>query len=175
MKEHNTSTKPFKRTKRAIIISVFAAILFVSCTQHKPRPDISEQRAKADSVTQAIDDTTQLQTLASSYRQQNDAVSEMMACKRLGKILRENNNYQEAIDCHQREYTLAKSLHDTIDMVQALNNIGTNFRRFGILDEAANYHYQALTLCNEYSDKEDKVAKKNKGSMSFRVGNVSFR
>ncbi len=174
MKEHNTSTKLLKRAKKAIIISTLAAFLFVSCSQNKQRTDISAQRAKADSVTQAIDDTTQLQTLASSYRQRHDDVSEMMACKRLGKLLRENNNYQEAINCHQREYILAKSLHDTIDMVQALNNIGTNFRRFGILDEAANYHYQALTLCNEYSDKEDKVAKKNKVMSLNGIGNISL-
>ncbi len=174
MKGQNTTTKLFKRSMRAIILSMLAAFLFASCAQQKQRPDISEQRAKADSVTQAVDDTTQLQALASSYRQRHDAVGEMMACKRLGKLLRENNNYQKAIDWHQREYILAKSLLDTIDMVQALNNIGTNFRRFGILDEASNYHYKALTLCNEYSDKEDRVAKKNKVTSLNGIGNISL-
>ena len=174
MNGQNTSTKLRKRNMRVIILSMLAAFLFVSCAQHKQRHDISEQRAKADSVTQAVDDTTQLKALAASYRQRHDDVSEMMACKRLGKLLRENNNYQKAIDWHQREYALAKSLLDTIDMVQALNNIGTNFRRFGILDEAANYHYRALTLCNEYSDKEDKVAKKNKVTSLNGIGNISL-
>ncbi len=128
----------------------------------------------ADSVTKTVDDTTQLRKLARDYQRKHDAVGEMMAYKQLGKLLRENNNYQEAIDCHQREYALAESLQDTNDMVQALNNIGTNFRRFGVLDEATNYHYRALTLANAYSDKEDKVAKKNKVVSLNGIGNISL-
>ncbi len=165
--KHNT-------TFRIMSLCTLVALLSVSCTRLHQRPDISQQRAVADSVTKIVDDTTQLRKLAHDYQKKHDAVGEMMASKQLGKLLRENNRYQEAIDCHQREYALAEQLKDTIDMVQALNNIGTNFRRFGVLDEATNYHYRALTLANAYSDKQDKVAKKNKVVSLNGIGNISL-
>ncbi len=157
-----------------VTLSALTALLAVSCTHRPQQTDFPRLRAAADSATHAVDDTTQLRKLALQYRNDKNAVGEMMAYKQCGKMLRENNCYQEAIDCHQREFTLAKQLHDTIDMVQALNNIGTNFRRLGILDEATNFHYRALSLSNEYSDKDDRVAKKNKVVSLNGIGNISL-
>ncbi len=170
-------TNPIRQRNVFSLLSlcILSVLMTLSCThQQHQRPDISQQRAAADSTLKDISDTTRLRQMVLSYKRSHDAVGEMMACKQLGKALRENNCYQQAIDCHQREYALAESLQDTIDMVQALNNIGTNFRRFGVLDEAINYHYRALSLANAYSDQEDKVAKKNKVVSLNGIGNISL-
>ncbi|WP_333616068.1 ATP-binding protein [Bacteroides pyogenes] len=115
-----------------------------------------------------------LKELLEHYRSVNDRFALMLCYKQLGKIQRENARFSDAIASHQEGLTLAYSLTDTIEIVQALNNLGTNFRRIGALAEAADYHYRALEHAEAYSGKLSPEGKKNRVVSMNGIGNVSL-
>ena len=103
----------------------------------------------------------------------SEADSLITAYRVQGKNLREKSQFVEAVAAHQQELALARSIADTLSMVQALNNIGTNFRRMGILDEASDNHYNALQLCSAYSGAAtDSTIRKNRVVALNGIGNI---
>jgi len=62
-----------------------------------------------------------------------------------GKLARESNDFEKAIELHTMQLRIAEEAGDSIEMAQAYNQIGTNYRRLGILDEASRYHFRAMS------------------------------
>ena len=150
--------------------------LMFSCQNLLNNEDISIEKDKADSIANRYkSQIDSLINLRETYQQAGNHVGEMVTLKHLGQAYREDNNFIQAIEIHNKELNIATELCDTLSMIQALNNIGTNHRRMGILDDATKYHFSALNLCEKYSDKKSFKAKKNRVVSLNGIGNISLR
>lgn len=153
-------------------IIVLLLLLFAACGgKHIPTPSV-ENRKKTDSLLMANRSIDSLQVWMERFAQQKNTYGEIAACRELGKRLRENSRFTEAIEVHKKGWQLAAQAHDTLQTIQAINNIATNFRRMGVLDEASSYHYQALAYCEAYSDKTDRSIQKASVVSLNGIGNI---
>ena len=134
-------------------------------------------RSQVDSAVYSAGDTDSLSALFAAYGREGNSYGEMAAALELGKRLRNESRFYDAIDVHKKGLAAAEKLRDTLQIVQALNNIGTNYRRLGILDEASSWHYSALSYCDQYSgsrNPEDRTALKNRVVSLNGIGNVQL-
>lgn len=154
-----------------IIPAILCATLFCACRQHSTSL-LEQHRQYADSVYGEIKDLDVLRHLEDSLEKEDDHQSLIFLEKQLGKQLRNNSCFIEALDHHKEGLFYATMLKDTVEMIRANNNIATDFRRMGILDDAASNHYTALTLCEQFSDKTSFEAKKNRVTSLNGLGNV---
>ena len=92
--------------------------------------------------------------------------------RELGKRLREESKFSEAIEIHKNGLKLAESIKDTNNIIHILNQLGTSYRRIGIMDEAALYHYKALSYSDVYGDPESKKTLKNRVTSLNGIGNA---
>lgn len=152
-------------------ILVLLLILFLSGCQQHPK-EIEQSRHQTDSIYSAIKDINVLRHLEDSLRKENNVAELVYVEKSLGKQLRNNSFFIEALDHHKQGLIYATLVKDTVEMVRANNNIATDFRRMGILDDAASYHYAALMLCEKYSVKETFDSRKNRVTALNGLGNV---
>ena len=143
-----------------------------ACNDNAGKTYSDEEKAKIDSIVTANRNTDSLTALVERFKKDGAIYGEIAAYRELGRCLREDSRFTDAIDSHKKGLECAVKACDTLQIIQALNNIGTNFRRMGILDEASSYHYQALTYCEAYSDKESKAARKNRVISLNGIGNV---
>ena len=161
--------------KKHIPIILAAAFLAASC--HKDTEHVDVLRSQVDSAVYSAGDTDSLSALFAAYGREGNSYGEMAAALELGKRLRNESRFYDAIDVHKKGLAAAEKLRDTLQIVQALNNIGTNYRRLGILDEASSWHYRALSLCDQYSgtrNPEDRKALKNRVVSLNGIGNVQL-
>ena len=154
-----------------IIPTILCVTLFCACRQQSTGL-LEQHRQYADSVYGAIKDIDLLRHLEDSLEKKDDHQSLIFLEKQLGKQLRNNSCFIEALDHHKEGLLYATMLKDTIEMIRANNNIATDFRRMGILDDAASNHYMALTLCEQYSDKSSFESIKNRVTSLNGLGNV---
>ncbi|MBR5397108.1 MAG: response regulator [Bacteroidales bacterium] len=99
------------------------------------------------------------------------AADSVVALRHLGKELRDESRFEEALTVHGEGLKLAEAIGDTLEWVQALNNVGTDYRRLGMLDLAQDYHYRAWILSEEFSDTSYSARKNRMVSMNG-LGNV---
>ena len=161
--------------KKHIPIILAAAFLAASC--HKDTEHVDVLRSQVDSAVYSAGDTDSLSALFAAYGREGNSYGEMAAALELGKRLRNESRFYDAIDVHKKGLAAAEKLRDTLQIVQALNNIGTNYRRLGILDEASSWHYSALSYCDQYSgtrNPEDRKALKNRVVSLNGIGNVQL-
>ena len=161
--------------KKHIPIILAAAFLAASC--HKDTEHVDVLRSQVDSAVYSAGDTDSLSALFAAYGREGNSYGEMAAALELGKRLRNESRFYDAIDVHKKGLVAAEKLRDTLQIVQALNNIGTNYRRLGILDEASSWHYSALSYCDQYSgsrNPEDRTALKNRVVSLNGIGNVQL-
>ncbi|MDD6809887.1 MAG: response regulator [Bacteroidales bacterium] len=161
--------------KKHIPIILAAAFLAASC--HKDTEHVDVLRSQVDSAVYSAGDTDSLSALFAAYGREGNSYGEMAAALELGKRLRNESRFYDAIDVHKKGLAAAEKLRDTLQIVQALNNIGTNYRRLGILDEASSWHYSALSYCDQYSgsrNPEDRTALKNRVVTLNGIGNVQL-
>ena len=161
--------KPFHITH--ILLTIASACLLCACRHHSTNL-LEQHRQYADSVYGEINDIDRLRHIEDSLEKEDDHQSLIFLEKQLGKQLRNNSNFIEALDHHKEGLLYATMLKDTVEMIRANNNIATDFRRMGILDDAASNHYTALTLCEQYSEKTSFEAKKNRVTSLNGLGNV---
>ena len=154
-----------------IIPAILCATLFCACRQHSTS-SLEQHRQYADSVYGEIKDLDVLRHLEDSLEKEDDYQSLIFLEKQLGKQLRNNSCFIEALAHHKEGLLYATMLKATVEMIRANNNIATDFRRMGILDDAASNHYTALTLCEQFSDKTSFEAKKNRVTSLNGLGNV---
>ena len=154
-----------------IITICTTALCIYSCANNDAHSPSAEQRREVDSLIRICKDTTDVKTLITKFRAEENLLGESRALMRYGVKLRESSRFMEAIDAHRKGIELAEKIADTLSIVQNINNIGTNFRRLGILDEAATYHYMAYKYCQAYSDTSYE-ARKNRVVSLNGIGNV---
>lgn len=147
---------------RYITVAVMMALLLVtamSCRQQPVSHHLDDERyVEMDTQLQSIEDVDSLMAIVKQSREQNDALTEMLALKYRGKLLGKQARFSEALEAHQQGLEVATRIADTIEMVIAYNALGTDCRRMGDLSLAQGYHYKALKLCDIYSDKESDEA-----------------
>ena len=158
-----------RNTFQLYITLLLVAMMLVSCHHH---PVGTESRAEQLDSALATMTQSKLAAIADSMTRAEDWQGEMLVRSRLGKLLRNESQFDSAIEQHNRALELACQLCDTIEIVRALNNLGTNFRRLGIMEEATSFHYQALAYCDQYSEKRSQVARKNRVISLNGIGNI---
>ncbi len=150
---------------------LWIALSICSCGSHD-QANVSEHRQRTDSLYSTIQDIDILRHHEDSLKNEDDTETLMFVEKQLGKLLRNNSCFIEAMDHHRQGLAYATLQKDTVEMVRANNNIATDFRRMGILDDAASNHYAALALCETFSQKETFEARKNRVTALNGLGNV---
>ena len=148
-------------------------ILSCQCDGHAPIYSAADRKL-TDSMVWANRSVDSLEVLLDRFVGDENKLGIMIAQRELGKLYRENNRFDDAIEASLNGLKVARELEDTLEIIQALNNTGTNFRRIGALDEASSYHYEALEYCETYSDKTSPAAIKNRNVTLNGIGNIQL-
>lgn len=158
-----------------LILSILSEIigfvsLFSSCSR-KANTFSPEERKATDSLVKSVHSAYSLALLQKRFEHEDNKLASIVALRELGKVLRNESRFEEALNSHSEGLQQAQALGDTIEWVQALNNVATDYRRMGVLDVAQEYHYQAKTLSEECSDTSF-TAKKNCVVSYNELGNI---
>ena len=137
-----------------------------------PTPFTDAERAAVDSMLRPATTVDSLLTMIDRFALDGNQLGQIVAYRQLGQLYREQNQFDRAIDCHNRSIALAQVCADTMELVRAYNNIGTNFRRMSEHDEAARFHTLAARLSKELSDQESPSSLKNQVVSLNGLGNV---
>ena len=125
-----------------------------------------------DSILKNMRSVDTLRMFVNTFHASHDDRGEVIAMRELGKRLREESKFSEAIEIHKNGMKLAESIKDTNNIIHILNQLGTSYRRIGIMDEAASYHYKALSYSDVYGDPESKKTLKNRVTSLNGIGNA---
>ncbi|MBQ8126904.1 MAG: tetratricopeptide repeat protein [Prevotella sp.] len=137
-----------------------------------PTPFTDAERAAVDSMLRPATTVDSLLTMIDRFALDGNQLGQIVAYRQLGKLYREQNHFDRAIDCHNRSINLALACADTMELIQAYNNIGTNYRRMSEHDEASQFHILAARLSNEIADQDNPATLKNKVVSLNGLGNV---
>ena len=127
---------------------------------------------RTDSILKNVRSVDSLRMFVKTYHDSHDTRAEVIAMRELGKRLREESKFSDAIETHRNGLKLAESIKDTNNIIHILNQLGTSYRRIGIMDEAAAYHYRALSYCDVYGNPKDKKILKNRVTTLNGIGNA---
>lgn len=98
-------------------------------------------------------------------------VGQIYAINSIGRILRRQSNYKEAIKYHKEALKLAKSIGNTDIKIITLNLLGVCYRRQDDVRNALNYHQSALSIANKI--KNPSIENKKSISISENsIGNI---
>ena len=125
-----------------------------------------------DGILKNMRSVDTLRMFVNTFHASHDDRGEVIAMRELGKRLREESKFSEAIEIHKNGLKLAESIKDTNNIIHILNQLGTSYRRIGIMDEAASYHYKALSYSDVYGDPESKKTLKNRVTSLNGIGNA---
>ena len=156
------------------VLSILLLALVLAACEKKAGTTIytEAERQTVDSIVRSTHGIDSTLMLYKSYKSSGNILGQMVALRQLGKLYREDSQFDDAISYLQQGLQLATQICDTLEMIQALNNIGTNYRRLGSLEEAAHYHQQAVTLSMQMSDQTSMQAQKNRVVSLNGMGNV---
>ena len=162
-----------KRLRQTFVASgflLFICLLAASCKK-QTAGFTAEERHVADSIVRATHGIEALTRLQKQQERAGNKLGNIIALRELGKELRNESRFEEAIGFHSEGLRLAEAAGDTSEWVQALNNIGTDYRRMGVLDMAQEYHTKACILSEECSDTSF-TARKNRVVSLNGLGNI---
>lgn len=148
-----------------------AALLVSSCAGRRHDNGHGEGRQAVDSVIRHIRSIDSVAALQRELEGCGNLPGSIVALRELGRKLRNESRFEEALRIHSEGLRQAQAIGDTIEWVQALNNIGTDYRRIGVLDAALEYHYSALALSEECADTSF-MAKKGRVMSLNGLGNI---
>ncbi|SQH72738.1 Autoinducer 2 sensor kinase/phosphatase luxQ [Porphyromonas crevioricanis] len=135
------------------IFLIFYILSIVSCEKKNSSALSSEERIAIENRVANIHETDSLASLQKRLENEGNRLGSIIALRKWGKALRNENRFDEALRVHSEGVKQAEALGDTIEWVRGLNNIGTDYRRMGVIDAAQEYHYQAWILSRESMDK----------------------
>lgn len=147
-----------------------SCLLLASCVQKPVKVSEAERKAQ-DSIVSSVSRLDSLVALQKRMEHEGNLLGSIVAYRELGKRVRNDSQFDDALRFHSEGLTQAEALGDTLEVVQALNNIGTDYRRMGVLDMAQDYHYRAWTICREYSD-TSYAARKSRVVSLNGLGNI---
>lgn len=145
-------------------------LLLVSCGK-KPATNMHAERKTLDSLMASSHNIDTLSMLQKRMESEGNMLGSIIAYREIGKHLRNESRFDEALKAHNEGLTQAEAIGDTLEMVQALNNIGTDYRRMGVLDIAQDYHYRAYAICKASTDSSF-TARKNRVVALNGLGNI---
>ena len=145
-------------------------VMLVSCGQKPAKISLAERKAM-DSIVSSSHDIDTLSMMQKRMEREGNMLGSIVAYRAMGKELRNDSRFDEALKVHSEGLKQAETLGDTLEIVQALNNIGTVYRRMGLLDMAQDYHYRAFAICKESADTSF-TAKKNRVVSLNGLGNI---
>ena len=154
-----------------VILFLLAAVLY-GCKEGNTSTKSIEDYRHTDSILKNMRSVDTLRMFVNTFHASRDTRGEVMAMRELGKRLREESKFSEAIETHKNGLKLAESIKDTNNIIHILNQLGTSYRRIGIMDEAASYHYKALSFCDAYGDPTSDKTLKNRVTSLNGIGNA---
>ena len=161
--------------RKQSILNVIATLIIISIAMtscgKKPSEISPDDRKAIESIVATTHGADSLALLQQQMENDDNLLGSVIAYRELGKILRNESRFEEALRAHSEGLRQAETLNDTLEIVQALNNIGTDYRRMGVLDMAQDYHYRAWMTSKECSDTSF-TAKKNRVVSLNGLGNI---
>lgn len=154
-----------------ILFFLLAALLY-GCNGGNNGSKSQTDYRQTDSILKNMRSVDTLRMFVNTFHASHDDRGEVIAMRELGKRLREESKFSEAIEIHKNGLKLAESIKDTNNIIHILNQLGTSYRRIGIMDEAALYHYKALSYSDVYGDPESKKTLKNRVTSLNGIGNA---
>ena len=154
-----------------ILFFLLAALLY-GCNGGNNGSKSQTDYRHTDSILKNMRSVDTLRMFVNTFHASHDDRGEVIAMRELGKLLREESKFSEAIEIHKNGLKLAESIKDTNNIIHILNQLGTSYRRIGIMDEAASYHYKALSYSDVYGDPESKKTLKNRVTSLNGIGNA---
>ena len=154
-----------------ILFFLLAALLY-GCNGGNNGSKSQTDYRHTDSILKNMRSVDTLRMFVNTFHASHDDRGEVIAMRELGKRLREESKFSEAIEIHKNGLKLAESIKDTNNIIHILNQLGTSYRRIGIMDEAALYHYKALSYSDVYGDLESKKTLKNRVTSLNGIGNA---
>ena len=154
-----------------MILLLLAAVL-CGCNGGSDDTKSKGEYKRTDSILKNVRSVDSLRMFVKTYHDSHDTRAEVIAMRELGKRLREESKFSDAIETHRNGLKLAESIKDTNNIIHILNQLGTSYRRIGIMDEAAAYHYRALSYCDVYGNPNDKKILKNRVTTLNGIGNA---
>ena len=154
-----------------VILFLLAALLY-GCNGGNNGSKSQTDYRHTDSILKNMRSVDTLRMFVNTFHASHDDRGEVIAMRELGKRLREESKFSEAIEIHKNGLKLAESIKDTNNIIHILNQLGTSYRRIGIMDEAALYHYKALSYSDVYGDPESKKTLKNRVTSLNGIGNA---
>ena len=154
-----------------ILFFLLAALLY-GCNGGNNGSKSQTDYHHTDSILKNMRSVDTLRMFVNTFHASHDDRGEVIAMRELGKRLREESKFSEAIEIHKNGLKLAESIKDTNNIIHILNQLGTSYRRIGIMDEAASYHYKALSYSDVYGDPESKKTLKNRVTSLNGIGNA---
>ena len=154
-----------------ILLFLLAVVLY-GCREEQNKTYTQGEYRHTDSILKNMRSVDTLRMFVNTFHASRDTRGEVMAMRELGKRLREESKFSEAIETHKNGLKLAESIKDTNNIIHILNQLGTSYRRIGIMDEAASYHYKALSYSDVYGDPESKKTLKNRVTSLNGIGNA---
>ena len=157
-----------------IVVMVMACMLLLQSCRHSTHGGRVKDAhyLLVDSLLRDIHDLDSLTGFARQYQHDHDAVGEMLAYRYLGRELRGQSRFEEAVKAHNNAFALATSLADTVEMATALNNIATSYRLVGNLSTANGYFFKALMIGDNFSDQDNPDAIKQHIVTLNGIGNI---
>jgi two-component system sensor histidine kinase ChiS len=135
-----------------VFLLMMAGMLFLACHQRQTETLTQNlQQKEIEAKVAACPDIKSLITLVDSFKNVGDGNGEMLALSALGHDYRDASNYLKASEAHQREFSLAQDLNDSLQMARALNDLGTNYRRMGLYYDALDHHTRSLIISQHAS------------------------
>jgi tetratricopeptide (TPR) repeat protein len=90
----------------------------------------------------------------------------------LGNTYLAIGNYAQAIECHQQQLAIERSLNNLRGECQAFNNLGNAYNSFGNYEKAIDCHWQSLTIALKIRNREcEQFALNNLGISYCDLGN----
>ena len=154
-----------------ILFFLLAALLY-GCNGGNNGSKSQTDYRHTDSILKNMRSVDTLRMFVNTFHASHDDRGEVIAMRELGKRLREESKFSEAIEIHKNGLKLAESIKDTNNIIHILNQLGTSYRRIGIMDEAASYHYKALSYSDTYGNPDDKKTIKNRVTSLNGIGNA---
>ena len=159
----------------AALLAVMVLLTVPGCKHGDSSSCVDKTRyAQLDSMLNKIKDADSLAALATQSREQNDHMSEIIALRCQGRVLRNQSRFGEALTVHSHGLEVATRCSDTIEISLALNNIGTDYRRMGDLSMANGYYYESLKLIDVYSERDGDDALKARITALNGIGNIEI-
>ena len=154
------------------ILFFLLAVVLYGCREEQNKTYTQGEYRHTDSILKNMRSVDTLRMFVNTFHASHDDRGEVIAMRELGKRLREESKFSEAIETHKNGLKLAESIKDTNNIIHILNQLGTSYRRIGIMDEAASYHYKALSFCDAYGDPTSDKTLKNRVTSLNGIGNA---